>query len=170
MIHWPEPGLPCEETLEVMQELQARGLTRHLGVCNFPPSLFERACRVADLLTLQVEYHPYLSQEVLLQACRERGMFLTAYAPLARGRVLDNPVLTAVGRAHGRTPAQVALRWLVQQPGVAAIPKASSTARLRENLEALDLELTEDEMRAVSSLDEDLRVVNSSHAPSWERP
>jgi 2,5-diketo-D-gluconate reductase B len=169
MIHWPEPGVPCEESLAVMAELRAAGLVRHLGVCNFPPSLLARACAATTLANLQVEYHVYLSQDELYRTCVQRGMFLTAYAPLARGRVAADPVLAEVAAGYAKTPAQVALRWLVQQPRVAAIPKASSVARLRENLDVFDFALSDADLAAIAGLRRDLRVVNPAHAPDWER-
>lgn len=168
MIHWPEPDIEVEETLEAMQELQEEGLTRHLGVCNFPPSLLERAARTARIITNQVEYHPYLPQDRLIEACRSQGMFLTAYAPLARGRVLEDPLLQEIGAAHGKSPAQVSLRWLVQQGDVAAIPKSANPDRALANLSIFDFELSESEMRQIAGLADSTRVVNPPHAPDWE--
>jgi diketogulonate reductase-like aldo/keto reductase len=96
-------------------------------------------------------------------------MLLTAYCPIARGRVLDDPVLRDIGERHAKTPAQIALRWLVQQPRVAAIPKSSSAARREENLDLFDFELSDDEVDAIFALDREERLVDPADGPDWER-
>lgn len=170
LIHWPNLELPLEQTLEAMTELRDRGLVRALGVANFPTSLLTEAKRLeAGLVTDQVEYHPYLAQDAVLDRVRAEGMVLTAYCPLARGRLLDDPVLVQVATDHGCTSAQIALRWLVQQDDVVAIPGTSDVSRLRENLGVLSgPRLSDDEMSRIAGLARGERLVDPPHAPDWD--
>jgi 2,5-diketo-D-gluconate reductase B len=172
LIHWPNERVPLQETLGAMQELQEAGEVRNIGVSNFTVGLMQEAEEVAEspIFCNQVEYHPFLSQEPVLRWCREHGLLLTAYSPLARGKVLDEPVLERIGETHGKTPAQVALRWMMQQEGVVAIPKASSEDHLRQNLAITDFELSEDEMEEVSGLARGERIIDPSvfPTPEWD--
>lgn len=171
LIHWPNPRVPLEETLGAMRELQEKGRVRHLGVSNFPPSWVEQAVEHATLVCNQVEYHPLLSQQKLLEVLRANDMALVAYSPLAHGEGLDHPVLEEIARAHDRSPAAVALRWLVSQEGVAAIPKAASREHLEENFRIFEFELDEEEIRRIHALAEreGERTVDPDFAPKWER-
>ncbi|MFP4590471.1 MAG: aldo/keto reductase [Halobacteriales archaeon] len=159
LIHWPHPRVPLGETLGAMAELRDDGLVRHLGVANFTRDQLERARRLADvpLVTDQVLYNPYKDQSDLLEYLAGRDLTLTAYSPLARGGLLGDDTLADVGERYGKTPAQVALRWLVQQPGVVAIPKATGREHLEENLDVFDFELTDAEMERVAKLRPGLR-------------
>ncbi len=168
LLHWPRPDVPLEDTLGALHEVRHRGLTQHVGVSNFPPSWVERAVASGPIFTNQVEYHPYLSQDALLEQAERLDLTLTAYAPLARGRVEDDPTLQEIGAAHGKTGGQVALRWLLQQPRVLAIPKASSPEHQIENLAVFDFELSDDEMARVTALDRGLRLVDEGDV-DWER-
>lgn len=168
LLHWPSHEVPLEDTLGALHALRERGLTRHVGVSNFAPSWVARAVATGPIFTNQVEYHPYLSQDALLRQADELDVLVTAYAPVARGALREDPVLLEIGAGHGKTPEQVALRWLVQQPRVLAIPKASSPAHQRANLELFDFALSEDEMAAVAALDRGLRLVDDFDH-DWER-
>ena len=152
LMHWPGDGVPLGETLGAMRELQEEGAVRHVGVSNFSPSLVEGASGYADVFCNQVEYHVYRRQDTLLDQARSLDYLLVAYRPLSRGGVERDATLREVGRAHGKTAAQVALRWLVQQEKVAAIPKATGEEHLRSNLDVFDFELTDEEMDRVSAL------------------
>lgn len=171
LIHWPNPKVPLEETLEAMQRMREKGWIRHIGVSNFPPSWLEEAAELAPIVCDQVEYHPLLSQGHLLDALRAREIALIAYSPLAHGEVVDEPTLVEIGRAHERSAVQVALRWLLQQERVGAIPKASSREHVEENLRVFDFELDEEEMRRIHALArrEGERTVDPDFAPGWER-
>jgi 2,5-diketo-D-gluconate reductase B len=149
LMHWPNPSVPLEETLGAMTELQEERSVQHVGVSNFPPSLVEEATRHATVFCNQVEYHPYRTQDELLRQAREMDYLLTAYSPLARGRVLNDATLKEIGEAHGKTPTQVVLRWLIQQEKVAAIPKAASEDHLESNLDVFDFQLSGEEMERV---------------------
>jgi 2,5-diketo-D-gluconate reductase B len=152
LMHWPGEGVPLEETLGAMRELQEEGSLHYVGVSNFSPSLVEEATQHADIFCNQVQYHPYRNQDALLEQAREMDHLLTAYTPLSRGGVQGDATLRQIGEAHGKTATQVALRWLVQQDKVSAIPKATSEEHLRENLDVFDFELSDEEMRSISSL------------------
>jgi diketogulonate reductase-like aldo/keto reductase len=167
LLHWPNPDVPLEETLLALHEARDRGLARHVGVSNFAPSLLLRALAAGPTLTNQVEYHPFLAQERLLALAEAHDLLLTAYSPVARGRVLDDPTLVAIGQRHGKSPAQVALRWLLQQPRVVAIPKAASPDKQASNLAVFDFDLDDDEMRRISGLARGERLVDDATI-DWE--
>jgi diketogulonate reductase-like aldo/keto reductase len=173
LIHWPSRELPVAETVASLNHARARGAARHIGVSNFTVPLLRAAWAATDapLVTNQCEYHPYLSQDAVIAACREWGMAFTAYSPLGRQRVLDDPVITAIAGRHGRTPAQVVLRWDIQQPGVVTIPKSATPDRIRQNLAVFDFALGDDEMAAISALGDThrQRIANySGLAPDWD--
>jgi len=152
LMHWPGDGIALGETLGAMRELQEEGSVLHIGVSNFSPSLVEEATEHAEVFCNQVQYHPYRSQDDLLGQAKQMDHLLTAYTPLSRGGVQDDATLKEIGEAHGKTATQVALRWLVQQEKVCAIPKATGEDHLGENLEVFDFELSEEEMDRVFSL------------------
>lgn len=151
LIHWPDPRVPLRETLGAMNELVDAGTVRNIGVSNFNLDRLHRARELSDhdLLTNQVQYNPYWSQTELLDYCRIHDVLLTAHSPLAHGGVLDDPVLEEIGSRYEKTAAQVALRWLVQQPNVVAVPKATIREHLIENVDVFDFELTDEEMEQV---------------------
>ena len=152
LMHWPNPSVPLEETLGAMSELQNEGSVRHVGVSNFSPSMVEEAVRHATVFCNQVEYHPYKKQDKLLEQAKDMDYLLTAYSPIAKGAVLNDRTLLEIGEAHGKTPAQVALRWLIQQEKVAAIPKARGEDHLKGNLDVFDFELSNEEMERICGL------------------
>lgn len=168
LIHWPNPEVPLEHTSGAMMELVGEGKLRHPGVSNFPAGMFRHALELAPCLTDQVEYHPFLGQPELLSICTEQDALLTAYAPLAHGKVPHDPVLQEIGHAHGKTAGQVALRWLIDQERVLAVPKASSPERRRENFDVWDFSLTDEERSRIDGLPKDRREFNPPWAPDWD--
>jgi diketogulonate reductase-like aldo/keto reductase len=148
LIHWPNVLTPLRETLSAMNELVDAGKVTHIGVSNFDIDRLHRARTLSEhgILTNQVQYNPYWSQTELLDYCRIHDVLVTAYSPLAHGGVLDDPILRTVGEQYGKTPAQVAIRWLVQQPNVLTVPKATSREHLADNIDVFDFELTDGEM------------------------
>jgi 2,5-diketo-D-gluconate reductase B len=152
LMHWPNPSVPLIETLGAMTELQEEGSVKHVGVSNFPPSMVEEATEYATVFCNQVEYHPYTAQDELLEQAKKLDYLLTAYSPVAKGRVSRDATLGEIGESHGKTPAQVALRWLIQQEKVAAIPKAASENHLRSNSDIFDFELSGEEMERIFAL------------------
>ena len=167
LIHWPTPDLQLEACLDEMQTLQEAGAARHIGVSNFPPALMRRAAAHAPIFCNQVEFHPYLSQNALRALSQECDALLTAYSPLARGDVLQDKTLQDIGAAHDKTPAQVALRWLIQLDRVAAIPKAARSNYRRQNFEVFDFSLDAGEMQRIEALACGKRMVDPSWAPAW---
>lgn len=151
LMHWPEPTLPLEPTLTAMQELQTQGLIRHIGLSNFSPELVKQAMRYATIFSNQVEYHPYKAQAALVQQAKAEDYLLVAYSPLAQGAIKNDATLKAIGAAHGKSPAQIALRWLLQQ-GVATIPKAGSDQHRQTNWDVFDFTLNDEEMKAIFGL------------------
>jgi 2,5-diketo-D-gluconate reductase B len=168
LIHWPNPTFPLEKTLAAMQELQQQGKIRHLGVSNFPPSLCRRACELAPVFCNQVEYHPWLNQDRLLALAREKDLLLTAYAPLTQGGIFTELVLQDLSRKYNKTSGQIALRWLIQQDQVAAIPKAAKRGHQQVNLDIFDFELSPEDMARIDALPKNKRLVNPAEAPDLE--
>jgi diketogulonate reductase-like aldo/keto reductase len=173
LIHWPPKTVPLAESIAALNEVRARGLARHIGVSNFTVALIEEAVPLSEqpLACNQVEHHPFLNQDRVLAACRKHGLALVSYCPLARGTELfaESPVSEAAAR-HGKTPAQVVLRWHVQQDGVVAIPRSSDPGRIRENLEVFDFTLDAGEVAAIDALQtRALRICDFEFSPEWDR-
>ncbi|AKH96943.1 aldo/keto reductase [Halanaeroarchaeum sulfurireducens] len=154
LIHWPDESVPLAETIGAMNRLQSEGRVRHIGVSNFSISQLRTAMSVSEtpILTNQVEYHPHRDRTDLREVCVDNDVVLTAYSPLAKGRVATDETLAAIGRTYDRSAAQVALRWLVQQENVVAIPKASRHEHLVANRAIFDFELTDEEMERIADL------------------
>lgn len=162
LVHWPNRSVPMDETIGALRKLRDDGRIRAWGVSNFTPAHLDEALETGRPATNQVELHPYFVQSGLQDACRERDVPITAYSPLARGRVADDPVLGEIGDRHGRTPAQVALRWSLQR-GRLVVPKTGSEERLAENFDVFDFRLSGREMERIDGLDRGRRLLN----PSW---
>ena len=152
LMHWPPNGTPLGETLGAMRGLQNEGAVRRIGVSNFSTSLVREAAEHAEIFCNQVEYSPLRDQTAILDQAREMDYLVTAYQPLSRGGVERDATIREIGEAHGKTAAQVSLRWLVQQENVSAIPKATGDDHLRANLDVFDFELSAEEMERISSL------------------
>jgi 2,5-diketo-D-gluconate reductase B len=168
LLHWPNPDVPLEQTLKALTKVRDDGRTRQIGVSNFPAGMLRQARELAPIFNNQVEYHPFLSQERVLDVARESDVLATAYSPLAHGRVPDDPTLRRIGAAHGKTAGQVALRWLLDQPLVSPIPKASSHERRAENFDVFDFELTPEEGAEIDALPKDVRTADPPWAPDWD--
>jgi diketogulonate reductase-like aldo/keto reductase len=153
LIHWPNPSIPLKETVGALCKMKREGVARHIGVSNFNTALIEEATRLATepLVNNQIELHPYNDQARTIATTRKAGMSVTAYSPIARGRVKGDALLSRIGKAHGKTAAQVCLRYLVQQD-IIVIPKTSRSQRLKENFEILDFKLTPAEMKEIAAL------------------
>jgi 2,5-diketo-D-gluconate reductase B len=170
LIHWPNPAVPLAETLGVLCKAKREGRAKHVGVANFTTTLLRDAVELASepLVTNQIEVHPFLDQGKVVAACRGYGMAVTAYCPLARGKVPGNEVLERIGKAHGRSSSQVALRYLVQQ-GIVPIPRTANRDHLAANLAVFDFKLSDAEMAEIGRLKQaGGRVVNPPHAPKWD--
>jgi 2,5-diketo-D-gluconate reductase B len=170
LLHWPNPQVPLSETLGALAHAKKLGLARHIGVSNFTVALIEQAVAECPepLVCDQVEYHPYLDQTKVREACAQHGLALVAYSPVAKGKVKGDETLNRIGRARGKTAAQICLRWLVQQ-NVCAIPRTSKIERLSENIDIFDFELSDAEMARISRMgDAKTRLTDFGFAPKWD--
>jgi diketogulonate reductase-like aldo/keto reductase len=170
LLHWPNPQVPLAETLGALARVRKLGMSRHIGVSNFTVALIEQAVRLCEepLACDQVEYHPYLDQTKVLEACARHGMAVVAYSPVAKGRVKNDQALARIGHANGKSAAQVCLRWLVQQ-NVSAIPRTSKIERLSENIDIFDFELSDEEMRHIFRMRSARgRLTDYGFAPKWD--
>lgn len=170
LLHWPNPRVPLSETLDALAQVRKLGMCRHIGVSNFTVALMEEAVQEcpAPLVCNQVEYHPYLDQTKVREACARHDMALVAYSPIAKGRVRKDDVLVQIGQVHGKSAAQVCLRWLVQQ-NVSAIPRTSRLERLSENIDVFDFALSDDEMARISALgSREGRLTDFGFSPKWD--
>jgi len=153
LIHWPNSSIPLKETIGALCKMKREGLARHVGVSNFNPALIEEAVKLSTepLVNNQIELHPYLDQTKTIAASRKAGLSVTAYSPIARGRVKSDALLSRIGKAHGKSATQVCLRYLVQQD-IIVIPKTSRAERLKENAAIFDFTLAADEMKEIAAL------------------
>ena len=172
LVHWPQPKVPFAETLGALAKAKRSGMTRHIGVSNFTLAMLDEAVRVCPepLITNQIEYHAYLPQDRMIAALKHYGMILTAYCPVARGKLLDDPVVGRIAKTHGKTPAQICLRWLIQQPMVAAVPRALEERHIVENLDVFGFSLSDEEMQRISALRRhNVRIADPpERAPKWD--
>lgn len=170
LLHWPNPRVPLQETLGGLARVKQAGMARHIGLSNFTVALIEEAVAgsAEPLVCNQIEYHAYLNQDKVLEACRRLGIAVVAYCPIARGQVKNDEILAQIARRHGKSSAQVSLRWLVQQ-GVGAIPRTSKIERLSENLDVFDFELSAEEMQTIAAMGSPKgRICNYAFSPQWD--
>ncbi|MGV8860106.1 MAG: aldo/keto reductase [Pseudomonas sp.] len=170
MIHWPGKDWDLARSIETLVALRDEGKALNIGVANFPLPLLRRVVEEigAPISAIQVEYHVLLGQQHLLDYARQHDMALIAYTPLGRGKAAEQPEIRQIAAKHGVLPSQVALQWLLAQDHVAAIPKASSEANQRANLEACDIHLDDADRALIAALPKNQRVVNPDFAPQWD--
>ena len=172
LLHWPQSDVSLAERIGALNDVHDAGKVRHIGVSNFNTALMAQAVALssAPIVTNQVEYHPYLDQTAVLNAARKSGLSITAYYAMADGKVIGDPTIKAIATAHGKSEAQVVLRWLAQQDGVVALSKTVSEERAKSNFEIFDFELSPAEMRALHALARpDGRIVDPRNlAPDWD--
>lgn len=173
LVHWPSvDNVPLAETMGALAKAKREGKARHVGVANFNIAMVEESMRLCPepLCVLQAECHPYLRQTKVLDFCRRAGLIFMAYCPLGRGRLFTDSVLADIARKKGKTIAQIALRWLVQQGNIAPIPRSSNAAHMAESLKIFDFSLTEEEMNRIHALARpDGRIANpKGRAPAWD--
>ena len=171
MIHWPSPDMDLPAALGMLTRLQQEGLTRAIGVCNFPVALLKQAVESvgAPVAVNQIEYHVLLGQDAVLDYARAHDVAVTAYCPIAQGRLAAHEELGVIARKHNATAVQIALKWLLDQPGVAAIPKAARRESQVANLEAMKIELDDSDRAAIAALPKSTRLVNPGFAPAWDK-
>jgi 2,5-diketo-D-gluconate reductase B len=170
LIHWPTPDVPLAETLEAMERLKSAGKARAIGVSNFTVAQMGEAVALSKspIVCNQVEYHLLLSQRPVIDFARKHGIAVTAYCPIARGKLVGNPVVERVAKKHRKTANQIGLRWLLEQPGVLAIPKAGSLPHARENISIFDFALDADDRSSLDALPGNTRLVSPGWAPKWD--
>jgi diketogulonate reductase-like aldo/keto reductase len=170
LVHWPNAGVPLGDTLAALHRVRQDGLTRHIGVANFPSALLREAVAEFPIYCNQVEYHPYLSQRAVLDVAHSHGIVVTAYSPLGSGGLLGDPLLTEIAATRGCSPAQVALLWLLDQTGVVAVPRSKRSENRAANLAVLEMPaLTYEERARIDGLARGRRFINPSFAPQWDK-
>jgi 2,5-diketo-D-gluconate reductase B len=170
LVHWPSPSMNLATVMETLMKLKEEGRTRAIGVANFNIALLKKAVEEikAPIACNQIEYHVMLDQTPVRKYLASKSIPLVAYCPLAQGRAATNETLMAIGKKHNASAAQVALKWLLDQDGVAAIPKASRAESQQANLGALNVKLDDDDRKAIASLPKDQRFVKPGFAPAWD--
>ena len=172
LVHWPNHEIPLAETMPALAKAKRDGLARHVGVANFNIAMIDQAIALCPepLVAVQAEYHPYLDQSKLLQACRQRGLIYIAYCPLGRGHIFSDPVLDEIAHAKSKSIAQVALRWLLQKGIVAPIPRSANAQRIADNLAVFDFALSDDDVARIDALKrQNARIANpAGRAPVWD--
>jgi 2,5-diketo-D-gluconate reductase B len=173
LIHWPSPkdAVPFESYIHDLAEAKARGMTRSIGVSNFPCALVARAAALlgpGQIATNQVEVHPYFQNHPVRACCAMEDIDVTAYMPLAGGRVMTDPAIGRIAAAHGESAATVTLAWLLAR-GMAAIPASGRRDHMAANLRALDLRLDEDDLAAIDARDRGDRLIDPAKSPAWDR-
>lgn len=171
LVHWPFPEVSIAELVEGVMKAQEAGKARLIGVSNFTVAQMQEAVKVSGgkVCNNQVEYHPFLSQKPVLDFAKGNNLAVTAYSPIARGKTLEDKTLKEIGLKYGKNPAQVSLRWLIQQ-NVIAIPKSATPANIKSNINVFDFELSADEMAKISALGSDAgRLIDPDFAPKWDK-
>ena len=172
LIHWNNKDIPFKTSIGALCKAKKDGFAKHVGVANFTSKMLDEAWAVTTepLVCNQIEVHPFINQDKVLAASKKHGMAIVAYVPIARGKVPGAEVLEKIGKAHGKTAAQVSLRYLVQL-GCCSIPRTATPAHMKENLEVFDFKLSDAEMAELKKLNAtNMRVVNPPHAPVWDVP
>lgn len=166
-VHWPIRTYEADSTLAAFDELYDRGAIRHVGLSNFTADLLDEALGVLDapLFAHQVECHPLCQQDRLRRYAREHGHYLVAYSPLAKGAVTEVPELVSIAKKYDATPAQISLAWLQAKSGVVPIPKSATPAHIRENYDALAIELDEKDIEHIDGIERTERMVDIPDAP-----
>jgi diketogulonate reductase-like aldo/keto reductase len=168
LLHWPSDDETNKIAIDGLNDALNKGYAKNIGVSNFNIEKLSMALEHAPVVCNQVEYHPYISQEKLLAYMKAHGLFLTAYSPLAKGRVIHEGILLEMAAKHNKTVSQVVLRWLLQQGDISVIPKASSVERIKENLNVFDFSLPDKDMEMISGLRDGHRITNSVWSPNWD--
>lgn len=172
LIHWPSPKgeVPMKDYIGALNKAREQGLTKHIGISNFTNAHVDEALAVPggeNIVTNQVEVHPFLANKKVIKHCQSRGLTVTGYMPLAVGKVMDDAVMQAIARQHGVTPAQIALAWVAQQD-IVVIPSSTRPEHQKANLGAMNLKLSDAEIAQIDALDQGERIANPDFAPDWD--
>jgi 2,5-diketo-D-gluconate reductase B len=172
LIHWNNKDVPFSVSIPALCAAKKDGRAKHVGVANFTTKMLDEAWAVTSepLVCNQIEMHPFINQDKVLATSRKHGMAVVAYCPIARGKAPGAEALERIGKAHGKSAAQVSLRYLVQM-GATPIPRTATPAHLKDNMNIFDFKLSEAEMAEIKKLNaNNMRVVNPPHAPVWDTP
>lgn len=172
LIHWPSPGdeVPMEEYLGALKDAQREGLAEHIGISNFTCAQMDEAKRIlgdASIFTNQVEVHPFLANGKVVDHARKLGITVTGYMPLAVGKVMEDETLQRIAENHNATPAQIAIAWVASR-GIVPIPSSTRPAHQKANLDALEIELSDEDIKAIDALDRGERIADPGFAPDWD--
>ena len=171
LVHWPSKVTPLAETIKALNQVADMGYTKHIGVSNFTVPLLTEATKLSDrsLLCNQVEYHPMLNQDKVINACRSLGTAVVSYCPLFRGgELFSGEPVASLAKKYSVSPAQIVLRWHVQQAGVIAIPRSTNPERIKQNLAVYDFTLSDVDMQAISALGSHRkRLCDFEFSPQW---
>lgn len=170
LIHWPVSEVPLSETLGAMSELQSEGKVRHIGVANFTIPMIKKAVDQLNikLFTNQIEYHPLLRQKKLNDCIFFHDMILSGHSPIATGRIIENETLKSIGVKYGKSPAQVAIRWQLEQNSIMPVPKSSRKDIIKENFDVFDFNLNSHDMAEIEKLSKNDRGVRPPFEPKWD--
>lgn len=172
LVHWPSKTIPLAETIGALNSAVSKGYTKHIGVSNFTVPLLNEAVQISErpLVCNQIEYHPMLNQDIVLNACRSHGMSVVSYCPLFRGgELFTNDPVASIAKKYQKSPAQIVLRWQVQQNNVIAIPRSTNNGRIQENLAIFDFELEDEDMSLISALGgNNKRLCDFEFSPRWD--
>ena len=172
LLHWPDDRVPLSETIPALCALQKQGLTHNIGVSNFNIANIIEAKKYADvpIVVNQVEFHPFIKQNTLQTFLNNHHILLEAYSPLARGDVFDNEIIKEIAEHHGITPAQVSLAWILSDKHRIAIPKTSNPDHLQGNLEAINIQLSADEIEKINTLarSDGRKIKHPDYSPEWD--
>lgn len=168
LLHWPSSSEMNDRAADALNEVMHKQYAKAVGVSNFNISQVGNALNRAPIVCNQVEYHPYLAQDKILNFLHKNDMFLTAYRPLTMGKITDDPQLLSLAKEHNKTVSQVVLRWMIQQKDIAVIPKSSNSGRQIENLNVFDFELSNEEMQLIHQLNCGERTTDPEMAPQWD--
>ncbi|WNL38159.1 2,5-didehydrogluconate reductase DkgB [Halomonas sp. PAMB 3232] len=172
LIHWPSPNdeVPMRDYLTALKEVKAEGKARHIGVSNFTIAQIDEAIDIlgeGEILTNQIEVHPFLQNRKLVDHCKANDIEVTAFMPLAVGKVMEDPVLKQIAGVHGVTPAEITMAW-IKARGLVTIPSSTKARNIESNIKAFDIELSEAEMADIATLDRGERIANPDMAPDWD--
>lgn len=172
LAHWPSKTIPLAETIGALNNAVTKGYAQHIGVSNFTVPLLNKAVQLSEhpLVCNQIEYHPMLNQDIVLGACRGHGMSVVSYCPLFRGgELFANDPVASIAKKYGKSPAQIVLRWQVQQDNVIAIPRSTNAGRIQENLAVFDFTLADEDMDLISALgSNNKRLCDFEFSPQWD--
>lgn len=169
LVHWPNEDIPLEDTFAALQRLKDTGVIRNYGVSNFTPEWLKKALEIGEPFCNQLEFHPLLRRDELNRMAVENDLLMTAYSPLAQGEVHGEKVLKKIGKKYDKTPEQVSIRWLLDQPNTVPIPRSSNADHIRANFDIWDFELDQEDLQAIQELPGDQRQIDPDFAPEWEK-